>query len=101
MARILKEDAERLLGDVSQERAFWCCDDRLLRNMKELGEALSTMTDETFAYHSNTEKSDFANWVNDVIGDAKLARDMAKSSSRGQAARKVAERVDLLSAKLA
>jgi alpha-amylase len=101
MARILKEDAERLLSDVPQEQAFWCCDDRMLRNMKELSEALTGMADETFAYHSNSEKSDFGNWVNDVIGDAKLARDLVKSSSRAQAARKVAERVDFLSAKLA
>ena len=101
MARILKEDAERLLGDVPQEKAFWCCDDCILRNMKELGEALANMTDETFAYHSNAEKNDFGNWVNDVIGDAKLARDLAKSSSKAQAASRVAERVDFLSAKLA
>ncbi len=101
MARILKEDAERLLGDVPQEKAFWCCDNRILKNINELGEALTSMTDETFAYHSNAEKSDFSNWVNDVIGDVKLARDLAKSSSRAQAARRVAERVDFLSAKLA
>ena len=101
MARILKEDAERLLGDVPQEKAFWCCDDRILRNIRELGEALASMTDETFAYHSDAEKSDFGNWVNDVIGDAKLARDLAKSSSKAQAASKVSERVDFLSAKLA
>jgi hypothetical protein len=101
MARILKEDADRLLGNVAQEKAFWCCDDRILSNMKELGEALASMTDETFAYHSNAEKNDFGNWVNDVIGDAKLARDLAKASNRTQAARKVAERVDFLSAKLA
>ena len=100
MPLILKEDAERLLGDVPREKAFWCCDDRILRNMKELGEALAGMTDETFAYHSNTEKSDFGNWVNDVIGDAKLARDLAKSSGKAQAARKVADRMGFLSAKL-
>jgi hypothetical protein len=101
MARILKEDAERLLGDVPPEKAFWCCDDRILRNMRELGEALASMTDETFAYHSNAEKNDFSNWVNDVIEDAKLARDLAKASNKTQAERKLAERVDFLSAKLA
>ena len=101
MARILREDAERLLGDVPQENAFWCCDQRILRNMKELGEALTSMSDESFAYHSNAEKSDFSTWVNEVIGDAKLARDLAKSPGKAQAAKRVAERVDFLSAKLA
>ena len=101
MARILREEAERLLGNVAEDKAFWCCDSRVIRNMRELEDALAAMADESFAYHSNVEKSDFGTWVNDVIGDAKLARDLAKSTSRTQAMRKVAERVDFLSAKLA
>jgi len=100
MARILREEAERLLGKVPQDKAFWCCDNRTLRTMRELEDALATMTDETFAYHSDKEKSDFGNWVDDVIGDSKLARDLRKSTNRAVAAKKVAERVVFLSSKL-
>ncbi len=101
MARISRQDAERLLANVPEEYVFWCRDGRILRNMKELGEALDSMTDETFAYHSNEEKKDFSNWVRDIIGDEKLARDLGKSPSRTQAAKSVAERVAFLSRKLA
>jgi hypothetical protein len=59
------------------------------------------MSDETFAFHVNTEKNDFANWVRGIIGDEKLTRDLTKSQNRTQAAKKVAERVDFLKAKLA
>jgi hypothetical protein len=69
--------------------------------MKELGEALTSMADETFAYHSNEEKKDFSNWVRDIIRDEKLARDLQKSLNRTQAAKRVAERVAFLSSKLA
>lgn len=101
MPRILRQDAERLLANVPEEYVFWCCDGRILRSMKELEEAFDSMTDETFVHHSNEEKKDFANWARDVIGDAKLARDLGKSLNRTQAARRVSERVAFLAGKLA
>jgi hypothetical protein len=101
MRRILRQDAERLLANVPEEYVFWCCDGQVLKNMKELGEALTSMADETFAYHSNEEKKDFSNWVRDIIRDEKLARDLQKSLNRTQAAKRVAERVAFLSSKLA
>jgi len=101
MRRILRQDAERLLANVPEEYVFWCCDGQVLKNMKELGEDLTSMADETFAYHSNEEKKDFSNWVRDIIRDEKLARDLQKSLNRTQAAKRVAERVAFLSSKLA
>ncbi len=49
--------------------------------------------DETFSYHSNETKTDFSNWVRDVIGDEKLSRNLLKSTTRAQAAKSVANRV--------
>jgi hypothetical protein len=64
--------------------------------MKELGEALAVMADETFAYHSNSDKKDFSNWMRDVIGDEKLAKDLENALDRNQAAGIVTSRVDTL-----
>ncbi len=94
--KISRQDAERLLAKVPEQFVFWCNDGKVLHDMKELVEALNTMTDETFAYHSNDYKKDFGNWVRDVIGDEKLAKDLDKSLSRTQAARVVAKRLALL-----
>jgi len=92
----LKYDAQKLLAIVPEEYVFRCHDGRILKNMKELGEALAVMADETFAYHSNSEKKDFSNWVRDVIGDEKLAKDLENALDRNQAARIVASRIDIL-----
>ena len=100
VARILKADAEMLLGRVPDDRVFWCCDGGIVVSMRQLGEALNIMADETFTYHSNDERKDFACWVKDVIGDEKLARDLTKAPNRNQAAKRVMERIDFLSAKL-
>ncbi len=100
MARILRADAERLLGNAPEEYTFECCDGRIFRNMKDLLEAFASMTDETFAFHANAEKNDFSNWIKDIIRDDKLARDLGKSASRAEAAKRVRERITFLSSKL-
>jgi hypothetical protein len=92
----LKYDAQKFLAIVPEEYVFRCHDGRVLKNMQELEEALATMADETFAYHSNSEKKDFSNWVRDIIGDEKLAKDLENALDRNQAARIVASRVDIL-----
>jgi len=99
MVRITKTVAEKLLADVPQEKRFWCSDGRALRNLPELETALKGMSEETFRYHSNETKSDFSNWVYDVIGDEKLARDLRKSTTQTQAAKSVADRIAWLKGK--
>ena len=101
MAKILKKDAKKMMARVSKEHVFRCCDGRSLKNMEELENAFNTMADETFSYHSNGEKSDFSNWVRDVIKDEKLARDLSKAGSRSQAAKSVKSRLTFLNNKVA
>jgi len=100
MAKITGKDAERMLGNVPEERVFWCCDGRVFRNMRELAEAFDSMSYDTFAHHANQDRCDFGDWVRDVIGDGKLARDLAKSQAPTQAGQRVLERVEFLSARL-
>ena len=100
MARILRQDAERLLGEVPGEKTFWVCDGRGLKSMQDLQEALVEMAEETFSYHCNGDKSDFSAWVNDVLGDEKLARDLSKSTNAPMAAKSVSARIAFLDAKL-
>ncbi|MFH1382293.1 MAG: hypothetical protein ABIH70_05305 [Chloroflexota bacterium] len=96
-----KQDAKKYLGTVPQEVTFWCIDGRIFKNIQELGEGLVTMSDETFAGHCNQEKCDFSNWVRDVIGDQKLARDLAKVKSKVEAAKAVSDRIATLNKRLA
>lgn len=95
--RVQKAEAEKFLAKAPEDKVFWCNDGRMLKDVKELTEALNSMADETFAYHANEMKNDFAKWVREVVGDEKLAKDLEQSRSRIQAARVVAERVVLLS----
>ena len=100
MVRIIKAIARERLSDVPQEKRFWCSDGRGLKNLPELQAALESMSESTFSYHSNETKSDFSNWVNDVIGDDKLSRDLQKSKTQVQAAKAVAGRRAWLKSKV-
>jgi hypothetical protein len=101
MVMTLKEEAKKFLANVPDQHIFRCCDSSIFRNLQELKDGLDSMTDESFACHSNTEKNDFSNWIRDVIGDEKLATDLRKAVTRAQAARQVASRVSILSKRLA
>ncbi len=96
-----KEEAQRFLADVPEEYVFRCHDGKIIRNMRELAEALIGMTDETFGYHSNIDKRDFSCWVRDIIGDEKLAKDLEDAPNRTMAAGYVATRIASLSKELA
>jgi hypothetical protein len=100
MAKILKSDAERLLGNVPDEYVFYCCDGSIFRSMKELYDGLAAMSDESFDYHAGNNKNDFSKWVQDIIRDDKLARDLQKSPNQVQAAKGVRIRINFLSSKL-
>jgi len=100
ISRISKEEANRRLGNVPDEKRFWCHDGKLVKNLGELEKALNDMGDGTFHYHSGEGRNDFCNWVGDVVGDAKLANDLSKAKSRIQASQAVAQRISFLKSKI-
>ena len=100
LVKITGAIAKAWLADVPQEKRFWCSDGQVMKNLPELEAALKQMSEDTFRYHSNETKSDFGNWVRDVIGDEKLSRDLQKSSTRLQAIKSVADRIAWLRRKI-
>lgn len=86
----------KLTEKVPDEYAFWCCDGRRFTSMKDLAEALSSMSDEVYIYHVNVGKNDFYNWVRDIIQDVELANSLLQTTSRIEAARCVANRLIFL-----
>lgn len=101
MTETLKQEAKRLLSDIPEEYVFWCHDGCVLHNLRELGDAISIMTDETYTFHVNAEKNDFTNWVRDIIKDGRLATDLQKASDRARAAKLLASRITILSKRVA
>ena len=101
MVDTLKQEANRFLADVPEEYIFRCCDGQILRNVKELRDSLNTMKEETYVFHVNKEKNDFAKWVRDIIKDEMMAMDLQKAPNRARAAKLVDNRKANLSKRLA
>src|SRR5512136_5816 len=99
MATSAMTDTKGYLADVPQEHVFWCCDGRILKNLRELCDALGAMSDDVFAYHVNAAKNDFYNWVKDIVKDDALAGDLLRASDSRTAVTVVTERIDFLSSK--
>ncbi len=78
-----------MLKEAPTENLFWVCDGKVLKNLQELKVALENMNDDSYRYHVNQEKNDFANWIKDIFGEEKLAQQLRKARSRQEATKQV------------
>jgi len=69
--------------DVPPENKFYVNNGQVLSNLSDLPSALKAMNSETFNHHVSKENNDFANWVDQVMGEKKLAADLRKINSSG------------------
>lgn len=67
---------------IKEEHYFVVVDGSALKSLKELAEALDSMSDDVFYYHVTKEKNDFANWVRDVFNEAELAEKLFNAKTK-------------------
>ncbi len=72
---------------------FWACDGRISGNLRELRDNLAATSDETFAYHCNKEKNDFAVWIAESLKDESLAKAVRKIKDRKEMLKKIEARL--------
>ena len=99
MAVNSKKDALKALSDVNPEHNFWVCDGGVLKSINDLLSALKKMNKNVFQAHVNKEKNDFANWINDIIKDEKLAKELYKVKDKKKIISKVTQRIAWLKKK--
>lgn len=100
IVKISKEEAQRRLGDVPDDKRFWCQDGKAIRNLRELRKALIDISDVTFNHHLSEGRNDFSRWIREVVGDERLANELAKVRSRLKASQVIAERISFLESKI-
>ena len=70
-----------LLSSVKPEECFVLKNGRILKNLYELTNSLTSIDAETFRHHVNDEKNDFANWIRYVYNDEELAEHVARAKT--------------------
>ena len=75
--------------DVPHEKSFFVNDGSMIKNFSDLPKALQKMDLSTFQHHVNELKHDFANWVDHVHGEAKLAKTLRSITSKSAVIRAI------------
>ncbi len=65
--------AKRVLARAEGAQCFWVNDGKILADLVEFSTALGKMAQDTYSYHVDTTRNDFADWVEFVLGDTELA----------------------------
>lgn len=94
--KVTRDTARKYLRNVSPEKSFWIMEGPIIKNLSELVRELKIMSNHTFIYHVNRKKNDFAKWIQEVIEDKTLARDIKKAYSKTQLLKKVQSRVKMM-----
>lgn len=81
------------LISVDGDQCFWVNNGPALRNIKDLSDALKGISEDSYAYHVNEEKNDFANWVLNALKDETLASKLSKAKTLKSAIRAVDDRL--------
>lgn len=61
--------------------SFWVTNGQILNSLVALRDALDEMEAEVYSYHIGPSHNDFANWVADVLADAKCAMELKKAKT--------------------
>lgn len=78
---------------VEGEQCFWVNNGPALRNLKDLSDALKNMSDDSYSYHVNPDKNDFANWTLNALKDEMLSEKLSKSKNLKSAIKAVDDRL--------
>jgi len=89
-----KNDAQNALRDAG-EQAFFTQNLERIPDLKSLGEALDSMRDDVYAYHTSQHHNHFSDWIRHVLGDDHLANEIFNKNKQ-ETASIVKKRVEWL-----
>lgn len=82
MHKTRKEYDAILDRQVPENKCFIMKNGLKLRTLRELSNALKHIDSETYNFHCNENKNDFANWIRDVIGEQELAHKIRSAKTK-------------------
>ncbi|MBR9699499.1 hypothetical protein GOV09_03535 [Candidatus Woesearchaeota archaeon] len=98
--RLTPEYAEHLLATAPSDKNFHIFNGPMVHCIEELHQALRQISEEQFKHHKNNSKNDFYNWILLVVGDIKLANDIARAKTKQTMLKRIDERISYLKSKV-
>jgi|SRR3989344_7067797 len=95
--RLTKTTARDILRRVEGGECFFNADGSVFSGLEEFDEALSRMPQDAFNNHCNSQKCDFASWIEEILHDAVLAKDIRRANGvRAKIEARISERLEQL-----
>ncbi len=89
----IKKRVEQKVIKAEGPARFWAKDGRILSDLKDLKDALGEMAEETYTFHVNKTRNDFAKWTEEVLKNKKVATQLKKAKGKIDAFKKVATEI--------
>ncbi len=67
---------------VSSDVAFVCCNGKWIHSILELQTVLQTLNEQEYFHHVRDDANDFANWIEFVFNEKKLAQDIRRAKTQ-------------------
>ena len=67
---------------IMPEHYFMLIDGSVIKSLRELGDAIEEMSEDTFYHHVSEMKNDFHNWVKDVFKEMELAEKLLEAETK-------------------
>jgi hypothetical protein len=83
-AKVKKTELKTLVY-ASDSKSFWLSNGLILNSLVALEAALNEMDKVVFSHHVTKDKNDFADWVEQVLGDSDCAEALRKSKTEKSA----------------
>lgn len=91
---INKTTARDILRQVYEGNCFFNTDGKIFSSLADFSVHVKDMPQEVFNYHCNSQKCDFAEWIEGVLHDTVLAKDIRKAKGvRAKIEKRIDERV--------
>lgn len=78
-----------ILRNIEGNYAFFVRDGPTVNSLGDLPSVIIEMNTEQFSHHVNNDKNDFVTWIDEVIGDAKLAKSLKRVKRKETMVRKL------------
>lgn len=88
-----KETAQLILSNVENNERFFCVNGEIFSSLDELQKSLKTMDENSFFYHVNNDRNDFANWIENIFGDKVFAEKLNLIKDKKEFLKKIKARI--------
>ncbi|MBU0581208.1 MAG: hypothetical protein KKA19_08525 [Candidatus Margulisbacteria bacterium] len=70
--------------ETTPDKAFHMINGKMITKLSDLSNEIESSDEQTFYYHVNDQKNDFANWIKDVFNNSNLATKIDKARTKNE-----------------